>query len=201
MNICKYCGQEIRWRTIYGERIPLGCGCSEDDERKPLADKETITRQVRCPKCGTLVFFVRHNGGCVWLDDLGPPWPKHPCYGKLQGSTDGLSEIFDDEETEEIATLGDLTTKTDLGQRIVNVSLGDEMLEVYVWPDFWEITPAPACGEQIDIDIFDQVIKLREIEIFYWPIRTARCEDCGQLFLRKRYHVELCRSRKERHPR
>jgi len=26
------------------------------------------------------VFFVRHNGGSVWFDDLGPPWPKHACF-------------------------------------------------------------------------------------------------------------------------
>jgi hypothetical protein len=26
------------------------------------------------------VFFVRYNGGSVWLDALGVPWPKHACY-------------------------------------------------------------------------------------------------------------------------
>jgi len=26
------------------------------------------------------VFFVRHNGGSVWFDQLGPPWPKHECF-------------------------------------------------------------------------------------------------------------------------
>lgn len=25
------------------------------------------------------MFFVRHNGGSVWFDALGQPWPKHPC--------------------------------------------------------------------------------------------------------------------------
>lgn len=33
-----------------------------------------------CPVCQADVFFVRHNGGCVWLDDLGPPWPRHGCF-------------------------------------------------------------------------------------------------------------------------
>jgi hypothetical protein len=33
-----------------------------------------------CPRCGAQVFFVRHNGGSVWFDDLGPPWPKHSCF-------------------------------------------------------------------------------------------------------------------------
>jgi len=26
------------------------------------------------------VYFVRHNGGSVWFDELGPPWPKHGCF-------------------------------------------------------------------------------------------------------------------------
>ena len=33
-----------------------------------------------CPICGASVFFVRHNGGSVWFDSLGKPWPKHSCF-------------------------------------------------------------------------------------------------------------------------
>ncbi len=33
-----------------------------------------------CPICGASVFFVRHNGGSVWFDSLGKPWPKHACF-------------------------------------------------------------------------------------------------------------------------
>jgi hypothetical protein len=36
-------------------------------------------RPSTCPKCRAPVFFVRHNGGSVWFDALGQPWPKHPC--------------------------------------------------------------------------------------------------------------------------
>jgi hypothetical protein len=28
------------------------------------------------------VFFIRHNGGSVWVDELGWPWPKHACFDK-----------------------------------------------------------------------------------------------------------------------
>jgi hypothetical protein len=42
--------------------------------------QDELTRPTRCPKCGAYVYFVRHNGGNVWLDELGPPWPKHPCF-------------------------------------------------------------------------------------------------------------------------
>lgn len=50
-------------------------------------------RMSNCPKCGQAVYFIRHNGGSVWLDPpLSPPWYKHPCFdtqeaGKSQAST------------------------------------------------------------------------------------------------------------------
>jgi hypothetical protein len=33
-----------------------------------------------CPVCGASVFFYQSpTGGRVFFDELGPPWPKHPC--------------------------------------------------------------------------------------------------------------------------
>ena len=35
---------------------------------------------ARCPVCGESVFFYQSPcGGRVFFDELGPPWPKHPC--------------------------------------------------------------------------------------------------------------------------
>ena len=42
--------------------------------------KDDFCRPTTCPICGGSVFFIRHNGGSVWVDDLGIPWPKHPCF-------------------------------------------------------------------------------------------------------------------------
>src|SRR5260370_692225 len=36
--------------------------------------------ETHCPICRASVFFVRHNGGSVWFDSLGKPWPKHGCF-------------------------------------------------------------------------------------------------------------------------
>ena len=42
--------------------------------------EEDFCSPTTCPICGASVYFVRHNGGNVWLDSLGPPWPKHACF-------------------------------------------------------------------------------------------------------------------------
>lgn len=38
-----------------------------------------LCRPTSCPVCSQPVYFVRHNGGSVWFDELGAPWPVHPC--------------------------------------------------------------------------------------------------------------------------
>lgn len=33
-----------------------------------------------CPVCGQLVYFYANESGSrVYFDEIGPPWPKHPC--------------------------------------------------------------------------------------------------------------------------
>lgn len=45
-------------------------------------DSHTIPN-ARCPQCRNQVFFYRSpEGGTVFFDSLGPPWPKHPCTDK-----------------------------------------------------------------------------------------------------------------------
>ena len=40
---------------------------------------------AHCPVCGAKVFFYESPyGGRVFFDDLGPPWPKHPCTSSNQ---------------------------------------------------------------------------------------------------------------------
>ena len=35
---------------------------------------------AKCPVCDADVFFYKNSHGSrVFFDDLGPPWPKHPC--------------------------------------------------------------------------------------------------------------------------
>lgn len=39
-----------------------------------------VNPNARCPVCGAIVFYYQNERGCrVFFDELGPPWPKHPC--------------------------------------------------------------------------------------------------------------------------
>jgi hypothetical protein len=39
-----------------------------------------LNPNARCPVCAAPVFFYANKfGSKVYFDDLGPPWPKHPC--------------------------------------------------------------------------------------------------------------------------
>lgn len=39
-----------------------------------------VNPNARCPVCDASVFYYQNkHGSRVYFDDLGPPWPKHPC--------------------------------------------------------------------------------------------------------------------------
>jgi hypothetical protein len=39
-----------------------------------------VNPNASCPVCHAAVFFYQSpDGGRVFFDELGPPWPKHPC--------------------------------------------------------------------------------------------------------------------------
>lgn len=39
-----------------------------------------LSPNAKCPVCGAAVFFYSNSyGSRVYFDDVGPPWPKHPC--------------------------------------------------------------------------------------------------------------------------
>lgn len=49
------------------------------------APKAFTIPNVTCQRCGAKVFYYEHpNGARVLFDQLGPPWPKHPCYEASQ---------------------------------------------------------------------------------------------------------------------
>lgn len=91
------------WRNGYWRHSVLGnehwvSGHDVDRdswEAAPSSRNEVLLRQERaqhgasarlvwpnadCPVCGAPVFFYKNAAGSrVYFDELGPPWPKHPC--------------------------------------------------------------------------------------------------------------------------
>jgi hypothetical protein len=56
-----------------------------------------INPNAKCPLCGTPVFFYQNEAGSrVFFDEIGPPWPKHPC-------TDSTGHTADPAERKEIS--------------------------------------------------------------------------------------------------
>lgn len=86
MARCRHCGQPVEFRFIEGRSTPLHTngGCSgtggKADEARVTRSGQSECRKTHCPTCGDDVFFIRHNGGSVWIEPpLGPPWQQHPC--------------------------------------------------------------------------------------------------------------------------
>lgn len=96
MATCNNCGEEIEFRYVNGRCVPIHpgggwhCGSWSGSQKTtyhhvsvaPTREwrEQDFTRPTTCPECGADVFFIRHNGGSVWVDELGWPWPKHACF-------------------------------------------------------------------------------------------------------------------------
>lgn len=187
-TFCSTCGFEIKWRTIDGKRTPLGCRCDygEDGLSQFYRDRAVPTT---CPECREPVYFVRHNGGSVWFDQLGEPWWKHAC--------------FDDSELDEPAkpaprwvTLTSIET-TDLGQRIVFVSHGNESWELYPAPEFWSKEPRPKIGDRLLTDWENEIFEFNDLtKCRFWIVIAFRCAHCNKHYLNHRYHQDRCSGRR-----
>lgn len=103
MATCKYCGEEIEFRYVDGRCVPIHpgggwhCGSwAESSHPHHLVhqwDDHDFTRLTHCPECGADVYFIRHNGGSVWVDKLGWPWPKHGCFDHPGEATHRFGEF------------------------------------------------------------------------------------------------------------
>ena len=89
MPSCNVCGEPIVFRYVDGQPKPIhinGNWCrgyrgalspKAASRRRPVA---SYAVNATCPVCAAPVFYYQApNGGRVFFDDLGWPWPKHPC--------------------------------------------------------------------------------------------------------------------------
>lgn len=95
MTTCNVCGEPIVFRYVDGRPTPIhinGHWCRGYRETKTPRESgpfRTIQSYVNpnaiCPVCDKIVFFYQSpRGGRVFFDDLGWPWPKHPCTDNKQ---------------------------------------------------------------------------------------------------------------------
>ncbi len=71
------------FRFMEGRCVPMhpNGGCpGHRDPRDDDGKQVDCLYATTCPKCDAAVYFLRHNGGCTWLDDIPYPWPKHGCF-------------------------------------------------------------------------------------------------------------------------
>lgn len=87
MGTCSRCGDAVDFRIFNGRCVPIhqsgGCAAFGGGvtHRGRCEASESACFLTRCPEgCGVNVYFIRYNGGCVWVDTpLGYPWYKHAC--------------------------------------------------------------------------------------------------------------------------
>lgn len=77
----------VEFRVVDGRAIPFHFNGSCPGARGGPAfervrrSEESECRKTNCPTCREPVFFIRHNGGSIWIEPpLGPPWDRHPCF-------------------------------------------------------------------------------------------------------------------------
>lgn len=96
MSTCSRCGNPVEFKYVNGRCIPLhlygGCIGSGNSVVNDYSGYNTSYESTcfctNCPECGEEVFFIRHNGGSVWIDPpLGPPWYKHGCFDQSSSNS------------------------------------------------------------------------------------------------------------------
>jgi hypothetical protein len=54
-----------------------------------------LNPKAHCPVCRSPVFFYANQfGSRVYFDDLGPPWPKHPCTDNPRRGTESHAVLY-----------------------------------------------------------------------------------------------------------
>lgn len=110
MATCHTCGETITFRYMNGRPTPIhrngycaGGSKSTSSKGNKKDNNEPVWQcncfLTNCRHCGKSVFFIRHNGGSVWIDPpLGPPWNQHPCMKKnaTKGTIERVETIFGD---------------------------------------------------------------------------------------------------------
>lgn len=188
MSICEDCEANIQFRTIAGTVVPLGCRC--DPDREFYHERSETTKRTSCPKCRAHVYFVRYNGGCVWLDELGHPWPEHACFEGDHSTP--LPDKFAGEPVEDVGKITHLLL-SDANQHFIRVSFPEEVIEFKMPADFWSLSNGPQPGDSLGINRESKFLVRHCGRRFrYKVVHLKHCNRCGELFLSWQRHKGRC---------
>lgn len=102
-----------------------------------------ITPNARCPVCSSAVhFYDLVNTGRVYFDELGPPWPKHPCTDKFSQFNAGA--VIDGVASKWVTVLQVKVEVADKGILCLSGKMPDGDLLVYVPAKNFGDEPEPA---------------------------------------------------------
>jgi hypothetical protein len=217
MQTCYKCGDLIEFFHDGLRSIPVhqsgSCGSGGWGNRSGWASVRTTSEGIcfdfpfvtyesylnpnaRCPVCGASVFFYQSPyGGRVFFDELGPPWPKHPCTDHPQvreevSTAAGRIRLLvspKDPETCVAEEIAQSSTSNDFNTKVTNRSpptwfadgwmpfiikkliprrLGIEAIGQLFTTD----TPAPVCFRIVQSDIGAQFLRQRGILTFGYSL-------------------------------
>lgn len=194
MTTCSRCGNPVEFRYVNGRCIPLhlygGCIGSGNSGVNDYSGYNTAYESTcfctNCPECGEEVFFIRHNGGSVWIDPpLGAPWYKHGCFDKPSPRSKVRPSLASSYKISEEFLLKN-------GELIVGIvkSTHVDYLKTYT-----DITLETGSSEKIDLKIknnagflIGRLCIYNELERVVWPLEEPsykfelahiKCPECG----------------------
>lgn len=95
---CGWCSST--WGNVRVDRTQLRSTMQTRDAERILREQRAskgytscfVNPNAVCPVCAASVFYYQNDRGSrVFFDDLGPPWPKHPCTDNPTRSASAIS--------------------------------------------------------------------------------------------------------------
>lgn len=203
MATCSRCGNPVEFRYVDGRCIPyhfygncIGSGGSNATDFSGYnISRESTCFGTHCPKCGCEVFFIRHNGGSVWIDPpLGPPWYKHSCFDVSPESKQqrSLSEEYrlsipntQNEKKTELAIGVVKSTRVDVYKRFTDIHFEtgkNEVRNIRLRHNAGFLLGKLCVYEEISSEVFPLEEPQYVYSVYKAPTLDAdlvRCPECG----------------------
>lgn len=202
MSICSRCGNPIEFRYVGGRCIPMhslgGCvgfGNSKIDDYSGFKKSEDSTCfSTSCPECNDEVYFIRHNGGSVWVDaPLGPPWSKHICMHQPKLEFKKTTTLLDEYEKDHdllpknarIGVIQSSHVHIDKSKSELDFNAGEKHLQKLVCKNNAGFLLGKLCVVDIDREL---IYPLEEPNLKYMLVAyPIRCPECNCLVSKKKF--------------